>query len=153
MAMMKQIIFNIGEGLYGIDVSRIMGIEKDIAVVGIPNAPACIKGIINLRGDVIPVFSLREKFNIPYNAEMETKELIIAKSNGVMIAVEVDMVKEIVELDETTIASVPLILRKDSTRYMEAVAHVNKKLILVINLDGLLDEEQVVALQNIVENQ
>lgn len=153
MAMMKQIIFNIGEGLYGIDVNEVLGIEKDIAVVGIPNAPACIKGIINLRGNVIPVFNLREKFNMPSNIDIDTRELIIVKSNGVMIAIEVDLVKEIVELDDDKIGKVPSIIRNEQTRYIGSVAHVDKNLILVINLDGLLDKEQAAHLQDIVENQ
>lgn len=153
MAMMKQIIFNIGEGLYGIDVNEVLGIEKDIAIVGIPNAPACIKGIINLRGNVIPVFDLRKKFNMPSNIDIDTRELIIAKSNGVMIAIEVDLVKEIVELDDDKIGKVPSIIRNEQTKYIDSVAHVDKNLILVINLDGLLDKEQAAHLQDIVENQ
>lgn len=153
MAMVKQIIFKIGEGLYGIDVSKVMGIEKDIREVNIPNAPACIKGIINLRGDVIPVFSLREKFNMDVNEAIDTRELIIAKSQGVVIAIEVDLVKEIVELEEGKIGKVPSIVRNDNTSYIESVAHVEKDLVLVLNLDGLLDEEQAEHLQKIVDNQ
>lgn len=153
MAMVKQIIFKIGEGLYGIDVSKVMGIEKDIHEVNIPNAPACIKGIINLRGDVIPVFSLREKFNMDVNETIDTRELIIAKSQGVVIAIEVDLVKEIVELEESKIGKVPSIVRSDNTSYIESVAHVEKDLVLVLNLDGLLNEEQAEHLQKIVDNQ
>lgn len=153
MAMMKQIIFNIDEGLYGIDVNEVLGIEKDIAIVGIPNAPACIKGIINLRGNVIPVFDLRKKFNMLSNIDIDTRELIIAKSNGVMIAIEVDLVKEIVELDDDKIGKVPSIIRNEQTKYIASVAHVEKNLILVINLDGLLDKEQAAHLQDIVEKQ
>ena len=105
MAMKKQIIFKIGDGVYGIDVVKVMGIEKDIPVIPIPNAPECVKGIINLRGDVIPVYSIREKFNLP-DAQLDTKELIIAKSQGVVIAIEVDVVKEIIELDESKFGAV-----------------------------------------------
>lgn len=149
--MRKQIIFNIGNGIYGIDVSHVMGIEKDIPVVEIPNAPACVKGIINLRGDVIPVFNLREKFHMP-DVQLDTKELIIAKSQGVIIAIEVDLVKEIVELDESKIGPVPSIIKNEHTKYIDSVAHLESGLVLVLNLDGLLDEDQADNLQKIVEN-
>lgn len=153
MAMNKQIIFNIGEGSYGIDVSKVMGIEKDIPVISIPNSPKCIKGIINLRGDVIPVYSLREKFGMPTDVQLDTKELVIAKSQGVVIAIEVDLVKEIVELEDSMLGAVPTILKDEGTEYIGSVAHVDKNLVLVLNLDGLLDKSQADHLQTIVENQ
>lgn len=153
MAMNKQIIFFIGEGNYGIDVSKVMGIEKDIPIIPIPNAPRCIKGIINLRGDVIPVYSLREKFGMPTDVQLDTKELVIAKSQGVVIAIEVDLVKEIVELEDSMLGAVPTILKSEGTEYIGSVAHVDKNLVLVLNLDGLLDSDQAEHLQTIVENQ
>lgn len=152
MAMKKQIIFKIGDGVYGIDVVKVMGIEKDIPVIPIPNAPECVKGIINLRGDVIPVYSIREKFNLP-DAQLDTKELIIAKSQGVVIAIEVDVVKEIIELDESKFGAVPSIVKSEQTKYMESVAHVESGLVLILNLDGLLSQEQAQHLQGVVENQ
>lgn len=152
MAMKKQIIFKIGDGVYGIDVIRVMGIEKDIPVIPIPNAPECIKGIINLRGDVIPVFSIRQKFNMP-DVELSTKELIIAKSQGVVIAIEVDVVKEIIELDEAKFGAVPSIVKSEQTQYMESVAHVESGLVLVLNLDGLLSRAQAEHLQGVIDNQ
>lgn len=152
MAMKKQIIFKIGDGVYGIDVAKVMGIEKDISVIPIPNAPECIKGIINLRGDVIPVFSIRQKFSLP-EVQLNTKELIIARSQGVVIAIEVDLVKEIVELDESKFGAVPAIVKSEQTKYMESVLHVDDGLVLVLNLDGLLSQEQAQSLQDVVENQ
>ena len=151
MAMEKEIIFYIDKGIYGIDVSQVMGIEKDIPVVSIPNAPACIKGIINLRGDVIPVFSLREKFNMPTDIELDTRELVIAKSKGVVIAV--DLVKEIVELEDNEIGKTPTIIKGKGTEYIESVAHVGSDLVLILALDGLLDDSQASDLQTIVDNQ
>lgn len=150
--MIKQIIFSIGDGTYGIDVNQVMGIEKEIPVVTIPNAPRCIKGIINLRGDVIPVYSLREKFNMP-KVELDTKELVIAKSKGVTIAIEVDMVKEIVEIEEENINSVPTIVKAAETQYVSSVAHLKETLVLILNLDGLLDDEQASHLQQIGNEQ
>lgn len=151
--MMKQIIFCIGEGVYGIDVGRVMGIEKDIPVVSIPNAPECIKGIINLRGEVIPVYSLRERFHMPSNVELDTKELVIAKSHGVVIAIEVDLVKEIVEVEDDKIGKAPAIIKSQGTEYIESVAHVDDSLVIVIDVDGLLDQNEAVHLQSIVDNQ
>ena len=153
MAMKKRIIFYIGEGAYGIDVSKVMGIEKDIPVVSIPNAPECIKGIINLRGDVIPVFSLREKFHMPTDVKLDTKELVIVKSRGVVIAIEVDLVKEIVELDDSKIGPAPTIIKGEGTEYIESVAQVEDSLVIILDLDGLLDKDQADCLQTIVDNQ
>ena len=130
-----------------------MGIEKDIPVISIPNAPECIKGIINLRGDVIPVFSLREKFHMPTDVELDTKELVIAKSRGVVIAIEVDLVKEIAELEDSKIGPAPTIIKGEGTEYIESVAQVDDGLVIILDLDGLLDKDQANCLQTIVDNQ
>jgi len=151
--MMKQILFKIGNGIYGIDVYSVMGIEKNMDVMCVPNAPQCIEGIINLRGDVIPVFSLREKFNLDPSVKFDTTEMIIAKAHGMTIALEVDEVKEIVEIEDTQTSSVPKIIKNEHTQYIKSVAEIDNKLVLEINLDGILDEAQKEGVEALLEEQ
>ena len=62
MVEFKPVVFKLDKELYGLDINRVRGIEKDQEVVRVPNTASYIKGIMNLRCDVIPVYSLRKKF-------------------------------------------------------------------------------------------
>ena len=98
---LKPIVFRVGNELYGIDIQYVNAIEKDQDIVRVPNASSSIKGIINLRGDIIPVYSLRDKFKLP-QAPGDTK-LIIANLPDMKLAIEVDEVEEIDDLQEDEI--------------------------------------------------
>ena len=76
MATSKQVIFKVGTEEYGSDIQLVSAIESYGGVVPVPNAPSYILGILNLRGEVIPVFSLRKKFGLP-ESEVDDKTLLL----------------------------------------------------------------------------
>lgn len=153
MAVQKQILFYLGEEMYGMNVEHIQSIENYVNVVSVPNAPDCIKGIINLRGEIIPVFSLRNKFGLPEKEVTDVTQLIIADANGVMVAFEVDAVKEIVELEEKEIHEPPKIVQVEETEYMESVAMLDGRLVILVNLSGILTENEKENIKLTAENQ
>ena len=146
----KQVIFKLGNEEFGIGILDVKGIEKYMDIVPIPNAPSYIEGIINLRGDVIPVYSLRSKFNLPKKSVDDNTKLIVTKSKDVMMAFEVDSVNEIVEIPGPSIHEAPTIIRSESTTYINYVADVNKRLVVLLNLDGILSEAERGTIEKIV---
>ena len=94
----KLIVFNVGEEFYGIDIKKVMGIEKKQEIISVPNTPDCIKGIINLRGDVIPIYSFRTKFNKEELTGDDEGMLIITKTGDITIGFEVDQVAQIMDI-------------------------------------------------------
>ncbi|MGN1186946.1 MAG: chemotaxis protein CheW [Lachnospiraceae bacterium] len=148
----KPIVFRIGNELYGIDIQYVNAIEKDQTVVRVPNASNNIRGIINLRGDIIPVYSLREKFNLPPSPN-QTK-LIITNLPDMKLAVEVDEVEEIDDLSADDIREFPSIAANADTRYFTKVANTKGRLVLIIDIHNLLTvEETEDAKQLMEENQ
>lgn len=144
----KQVIFSVGNEEYGLDIMLVNAIEKPINIVKVPNSPACIKGIINLRGDVIPVYSLRKKFGLPEIEATEDTKLIVTKSRGVLLAYEVDAVKEIIELDSSQLNETPAIVRNDETAYMGAVANISGRMIILLDHDGIITNAEKVSIQS-----
>ncbi len=148
----KPIVFRIGNELYGIEIQYVNAIEKDQTVVRVPNASNNIRGIINLRGDIIPVYSLREKFNLPPSPN-QTK-LIITNLPDMKLAVEVDEVEEIDDLSADDIREFPSIAANADTRYFTKVANTKGRLVLIIDIHNLLTvEETEDAKQLMEENQ
>lgn len=144
----KQVIFSVGNEEYGLDIMLVNAIEKMINIVKVPNSPTCIKGIINLRGDVIPVYSLRKKFGLPEVEATENTKLIVTKSKGVLLAYEVDAVKEIIEIASSQLNETPAIVRNDDTAYMGAVANISGRMIILLDHDGIITNAEKVSIQS-----
>ena len=84
----KPVVFKVGELLYGVDINLVQSIEKQVKVVPVPNATDYIKGIVNLRNEVIPLYSLKRKFKM--KDEGYTECSIIVNTGEVKLALEVD---------------------------------------------------------------
>lgn len=154
----KQIIFNVGNEEYGIDILRVHEIENMSNVVRIPNAPDCILGIMHLRGEVIPIYSLREHFNISDDVKKSSGEeddvdkLVIVSVDNVKIGFLVDKVKEIIELKDSEIYSTPKIVKNEDTSYISKVACIKGKIIVLLNVDTIIKKEHLDDISDMVDN-
>ena len=94
MAMFQAVVFKLNEKKYGVDIGYVNSIEKEQKVIQVPNSSTSIKGIVNLRGEVIPVVDLKTKFGLNYE-DKEMTEMIIVNHGESKLALEVDVVNEI----------------------------------------------------------
>ena len=147
MVEFKPVVFKLDKELYGLDINRVRGIEREQEVVRVPNTASYIKGIMNLRGDVIPVYSLRKKFGMP-EAATDDIQYIIVYTNGTLVpdeasAFSVDNVDEIHNIDENDVHVVPSIVTNTDTRYFDRVLKTSRGLIITIDIDKLLSDEEL----------
>ena len=147
----KQVIFKVGEEEYGLDIMLVNGIEKYTNIVKVPNAPACIKGIINLRGEVIPVYSLRRKFGLEEGQVDDNTKLIITKTQGMLLAYEVDSVQEIVEIPGSRIKEAPVIVCNEMTSYIHAIANVDNRMVVLLSQDGVITSAEKERIEKLVK--
>ena len=152
MKATQQIIFKVQDGEYGFDVSKVNAIETLNNVVAVPNTASHILGIINLRGEVLPIYSLRMKFNLPEIPVNEQTKIIVTTSNGVTIAFKVDEVKEIIECGVDKLSEFPVIARTEETAYVDVVANHNGRLILLLDQDKILGTEEAKAISEFVKD-
>lgn len=147
----KHVIFKLEGEEYGLDIQYVNAIEKYTNINPVPNAPSYIDGIINLRGDVIPVYSLRTKFGLPEKKIDDNTKLIISKIDDFLIAFQVDEVKEIVELQEENLNEAPRLLKTINTAYIGGVANVGGRMIILMNLQGILSESEEKNIEQILD--
>ncbi|MGN0505249.1 MAG: chemotaxis protein CheW [Lachnospiraceae bacterium] len=152
MAATQQIIFRVGDGEYGMNVTYVNAIEALSNVVSVPNAAAHILGIMNLRGEVLPVYSLRTKFGLEEVPADEQTKTIVTNSNGVSIAFKVDAVKEIIDCEPEMLSAFPDIARTEQTAYVDQVASKDGRLILLIDQNKLLAKEESEAISHFVSD-
>ena len=149
MAFFQPVVFRFDNEKYGIDISYVSGIEYEQTIVRVPNSSRNIKGIINLRGEVIPVLDLRTKFNMDNLTAPKDAELIIVNLPNNKIAIEVDGVEQIHHIDENDIVDMPEIAKRSGAGYFDRVAKLDGKLIIIINPLELLSEEELQAVNEL----
>lgn len=151
MPVEKLILFHINGQTYGINVDYVSAIESVTDIVRVPNAPANIEGIINLRGSVIPVYSLHKKFNMTLQNAQRESQLIITRSKDDVFAFMVDAVDEIHIMQQGEYMDPPEVLKSEETSYIAGIANVKDTLALCIDINELMSEAEKKTMKNIVD--
>ena len=136
------IVVNIGEEQYGIDIKYIDNIVRMQSITRVPKVPAYLKGVINLRGEVIPVMSLRIKMGLEYQEDNKDTRIIIIKTEGSgKIGLIVDAVKEVVALEDEQIEKLPYD-NSDENHFVGSVGKADGGLISLLDIGAVLAEKQ-----------
>ena len=136
----QYVVFKVGDQEFGADILKVSIIEKIINIARVPNAPSYIKGVINLRGDIIPILSLRLKFGLPEIEADDDSRIIIFKFNEMTLGVIVDSVAEVVNLKENDIESVTTITNDRNYDYITGIGKVEGRLVTLLNIEKLIAE-------------
>lgn len=135
----KYLVFRLGNEEYGIDIQKITTIiEKDMSIARVPRTPAFLKGVINLRGEIIPVIHLRIKFGLPEIQDTEETRIIIVKLEEIAVGLIVDAVAEVVELGEDSIENVTNFGDVLSAEYLYGVGKIDGRIVTLLNLEKLV---------------
>lgn len=147
MASTQQVIFKLDDESYGVGIMKVYGIERYQEILKIPNTPTYIEGVINLRGDVLPIYNLRKKFNLADKAINEDTKVIITKANDMQIGFIVDSVSEIITIDDENVESAPSIIAGVDRKYISSIAKVKDKMIILLDIDLILSDEELEAVK------
>lgn len=151
MATLQQVIFKLDNEEYGIDIMKVNGIEKYQEVVKVPNSPEYIEGIINLRGVVLPIYSLRKKFALVDKAPDEETKIIVVFTNDVKVGFVVDSVQEILHIDLETVEEAPKLVTGINRKYIKSVAKQEERMIILIDIDLIVSDEEKIELGEVLE--
>ena len=150
MATLQQVVFRLDKEEYGLNIMKVNGIEKYQEVVKVPNAPEYIEGMINLRGEVLPIFSLRKKFNLTDKPHDDATKIIVVNTNGIKVGFVVDSVEEILQIDEEVIELAPAIVAGINRKYIKSVAKVEQRMIVLIDIDLVVTDEEKISLGEVI---
>lgn len=137
---MQLLTFVLNNIAFGIKVSTVVSIETRASVVQIPNSPPNIKGIINLHGDIVPIYSLTSRFGYE---EHNIQNVIVVGVDDLKVGLEVESVKEILEVEDRLVIPMPEIMNS-TQNYFNNVASHDKSLIVLLDVARMisLDEQQ-----------
>ena len=144
--------FTLGDEEYGVDILSVQEIRSWEPVSRIPNVPDYEKGVVNLRGAIVPIIDLRERFglgHLEYSPLTVVVVLQMQTEEGQtrIMGVVVDSVSDVIDVDKKTIQEAPNFGTKVSTEFINGLASVNDRMVMILDvkkllkLDGLDDEE------------
>ena len=134
------IVVNIGDEQYGIDIQYIDNIVRLQSITRVPKVAPYLKGVINLRGEVIPVMSLRIKMDLEPDEVTKNTRIIIIKMNHEAIGVMVDSVKDVVNLNMAEVEKVAFENRDERNAFVMGIGKQGQALISLLDLNAVLQE-------------
>ena len=138
----KYLTFALGGAAYGIAVRRVREIIKVLPITPVPQMPPAVKGVINLRGKVIPVVDLSVKFGVPSSAQTDRSCIVVVevamKSGAMPIGVIVDAVSDVTPIGVDALEAPPDFGDRPGGQYVKALAKTESGVKVLLNLDDVL---------------
>ncbi|MHB1354305.1 MAG: chemotaxis protein CheW [Thiobacillus sp.] len=134
----EYLAFTLGREEYGIDILRVQEIRGYEPVTRIANSPAFIKGVVNLRGTIVPVVDMRIKFNLGEPSYDQFTVVIILNIGGRVVGMVVDSVSDVMTLSAEQIKPAPEIGTVFDTDYLIGLGTVGERMLILVDIDRLM---------------
>lgn len=149
----RYLTFFLGDEQYGIAIEMVKEIIAMMKITGVPKIPSYMRGVINLRGSIIPVIDTRLRFEMPCReADMNTA-IIIVEVEKVNIGFIVDRVEEVASIDVLNLSEPPKFGSQIDTDFIASVAQVEKNVVMILDVLKLFEADEIIDLQQIQNRQ
>lgn len=138
----KFLTFRLEAEDYGIEIRRVMEIIGIQKITPLPDLPVYFKGVINLRGKVIPVIDVRLKFGMTELAYHDRTCIIVTQMEDYEVGLIVDRVDEVIDIPADKIEQPPRINRSSRSRYIQGMGNLGERVIIILNVDKFLSDEE-----------
>jgi len=142
--------FTLGAEEYGMDILKVQEIRGYDAVTAIANTPAFIKGVINLRGIIVPIIDLRIKFNLGKIDYDQFTVVIILNLNNRVVGVVVDSVSDVLTLTPEQIKAAPALSASLDTRYIMGLGTVDERMLILVDIEKLMSSRDMELVEDAV---
>ncbi|MDP4145760.1 MAG: chemotaxis protein CheW [Bacillota bacterium] len=146
----KHLIFSLGAEEYGIEIKNVIEIIGMQAITEVPDIPSYVKGVINLRGKIIPVMDVRLRFSKAPREYDDRTCIVVIEIKDICIGLVVDRVIEVISIPEEDISEPPSVSKSYSNRYIKGIGKVNNSVKLLIDCEKLLNSDELEKLNSAV---
>jgi purine-binding chemotaxis protein CheW len=126
--------FKLGPEEYGVDIAQVQEINRMVAVTNVPRAPVFMEGVINLRGQLIPIIDLRTRFGMPRAEHTKNTRIVVTEIGTKRVGMVVDSVSEVLRLPLEAIEPAPDMITGVDTEYIRGVGKMDDRLIILLDL-------------------
>ena len=148
--LLQLVGFTIGKEQFGVDILMVQEIIREAPITVVPNSPDFVEGVINLRGNIIPVIELRKRLNL-YTDTVKKEDIwiLILDLGGRITGFIVDSVTEVLKIQESTIEPAPeIVVAGLENQYIRGVCDIGEQLLILLDFDRILLLEEVNKLKS-----
>lgn len=136
------VVFSLAHEFYGVDITLVESIIRMEPITVVPHAASFVEGVINMRGEILPVIDLNKRFSLPQGEHSKETRIIIVEVNHLRVGIVVDAVSEVLHVSEDIIEPpAPLVTSIDTT-YIGGIAKVPNRLVILLDLSKILTIEE-----------
>ena len=143
--------FTLNSEEYGIEILKVREIIGVMDITTVPQTPEFMKGVINLRGTVIPVVDLRLKFSMPEEEHTQETCVIVVETNSSQVGIMVDSVSEVLNIQNGEIEETPSFGQGIDTDFIMGLGKVKERIIILLNIEQILSSEVMDVVKQIEE--
>jgi purine-binding chemotaxis protein CheW len=149
----KYLVFSIGEERYGVPITKVREVIRHEVISPVHNASTYLKGVINLRGKIIPIIDMRLKFGMQELTYNDRTVFIIVDVNGEKevynFGIAVDSVHDVANIPDSEVEKLPDVGFKAKSSYLQGIAKVGTLMVMILNIDRILTSDEIVDLTGI----
>lgn len=145
----KVIVFQLKDEEFAVSVQQIGSIERIQTITRVPNTAHFVKGVINLRGVVTPIIDLRSRLGIEEVEYNESTRIIIVNLEDMEVGLIVDAANDVIDISTETIEPAPEVIGAVNADYIEGVAKLENRLLILLDLRKVLTNEEINDLKNV----
>jgi purine-binding chemotaxis protein CheW len=135
--------FRLAEEMYGIEITKVREIILISEITRVPQTPAYVQGLINLRNTVIPVIDLRVRFGLPVSDLTADSRIMVLNAGGRTVGIIVDAVDEVLRVARDRIAPPPPTVTNLGNEYLTGLVKLQERLLILLDIDEILDSDDV----------
>jgi purine-binding chemotaxis protein CheW len=137
------VLFSVGEATYALPASTVAQMESFTSATPVPGAPSHVAGLVQIRGAVVPVVDLRVRFGLPPAERGLDARVVVVQRGDRRVALLADSAREVARIDPAAFAPPPESVTAQSAGFVEAVAQLGARLVLLIDCDRVIGEEVI----------
>lgn len=145
------VIFKLGNEEYGVDIMQVKEIIRTTTITKIPQVPTFVEGIISLRGEILPIIDMREKFGLPKAERTRQTRILVISLDNITIGGIVDEVTEVLRIPNDAITPPPPVIKGINTEYLQGVGQINGRIIILLDMSKILSSNEVVQIEELKE--
>jgi purine-binding chemotaxis protein CheW len=150
--ILQLVTFKLGTEEFGVDILKVQEINKMMSITKIPNAPAFIEGVINLRGKIIPIVDLRKRLGFREQPYDKSTRIIVVELEGLVLGFIVDSVSEVLRIPANTIEPPPSMVAGIESEYIEGVGKLDDRLLILLELKKIFSSPERKDIESIEMN-
>jgi len=132
------IVFRVGKEDYGLEIDKVQEVIRMKVIKKLPRSPHFILGVMNLRGNIIPIIGLRQKFGLSEVVYDEFTRIVVVNHDGKLVGMVVDEVNRVINVPESSIEGNSDMVRENTKALVRGVAKLDDQVVILIELDYLI---------------